>query len=153
MLVMLAVAIVFDSIWAASMVFLSLPLALGGVVAAFWATGTAFSREAAVGVILVIGLAVNQAILLVDGVLEREEGGRGGPAPSSSRLPRSGRDDHPGDADHLASPLPLAVGAGADDLFGSIALALVGGAVACTIGALLLLPSILVRRSRPSAAS
>ena len=53
----------------------------------------------------------------------------------------------------LASPLPLAVGTGADDLFGAIALALVGGTVAGTIGALLLLPSILVRRPRPIAAS
>ena len=57
-LVLLAVALVFDSWWASAMVFLSLPLALGGVVAAFWATGTAFTREAAVGVILVVGLAV-----------------------------------------------------------------------------------------------
>jgi multidrug efflux pump subunit AcrB len=40
------------------------------VVAAFWLTGNAFTREAAVGVILVVGLAVNQAILLVDAALE-----------------------------------------------------------------------------------
>src|SRR5690606_20351130 len=58
-LVLLAVALVFDSVWATAMVFLSLPMAIGGVVAAFWITGTAFTREAAVGVILVVGLAVN----------------------------------------------------------------------------------------------
>ncbi|NUN96301.1 MAG: efflux RND transporter permease subunit, partial [Candidatus Omnitrophica bacterium] len=49
-LVLLAVAAVFDSSWAASIVFLSLPLALAGVAGIFWATGTSFSREAAVGV-------------------------------------------------------------------------------------------------------
>lgn len=70
-LVLLSVAPGFDSAWAAAMVFLSLPLALAEVMAAFWATGTAFTREAAVGVILVVGLAVNQAILLVDTALDR----------------------------------------------------------------------------------
>ncbi len=70
-LVLLSVALGFDSAWAAAMVFLSLPLALAGVMAAFWTTGTAFTREAADGVILVVGLAVNQAILLVDAALER----------------------------------------------------------------------------------
>src|SRR5690606_17884175 len=77
-LVLLAVALVFDSWWAAAMVFVSLPMALGGVVGAFWATGSAFTREAAVGVILVVGLAVNQSILLIDAVLiaKRRHGGR-----------------------------------------------------------------------------
>jgi multidrug efflux pump subunit AcrB len=81
-LVILAVAMVFDSVWAAAMVFLSLPLCLAGVAAVFWITKTSFSREAAVGVILVVGLAVHQAILLVDAALEKRrkvgvsEGGR-----------------------------------------------------------------------------
>jgi len=35
-----AVAMVFDSVWAAGMVFLSLPMALAGVAAAFWMTKT-----------------------------------------------------------------------------------------------------------------
>jgi multidrug efflux pump subunit AcrB len=51
----------------------------------------------------------------------------------------------------LASPLPLAVGTGADDLFGAIALAMVGGTVAGTIGAIFLLPPMLVRRARARA--
>jgi outer membrane lipoprotein SlyB len=46
----------------------------------------------------------------------------------------------------LASPLPLAVGTEAQDLFGAIALAMVGGTLAGTIGAMFLLPAILVRR-------
>ena len=37
-LVVLTVAMVFDSAWGAAMVFLSLPIALGGVVVAFWLT-------------------------------------------------------------------------------------------------------------------
>ena len=49
----------------------------------------------------------------------------------------------------LASLIPLAVGAGADDLFGAIALATAGGTVAGTIGAMFLLPPLLLGRRHP----
>jgi preprotein translocase subunit SecF len=75
-LVVLTVALVFDSVWGAAMVFLSLPLALSGVAAAFWMFKVAFTREAAVGVILVVGLAVHQSILLVDAALNRRRAHR-----------------------------------------------------------------------------
>ncbi len=156
-LVVLTVAMVFDSIWAATMVFLSIPLALAGVIVAFWVAKAAFTREAAVGVILVIGLAVNESILLVDGVLARRVAARDGAIVRSS----SAADvvyacrDRVGmimliTLTTLASPLPLAIGAGSDDLFGAIALAMTGGTVAGTIGALFLLPPLLVpRRNSP----
>jgi len=175
-LVLLTVAMVFDSVWAAAMVFLSLPIALGGVIAAFWLSGHAFTREAAVGVILVAGLAVHQSILLVDGVLQRMSRGadermsREGATPpligsSAHPLIRSSAPPLIRSSAHrvlaacrdrvgmitlitlttLASPLPLAIGTGADDLFGAIALAMVGGTVAGTLGALFLLPPMLVR--------
>ncbi|MBK6423656.1 MAG: efflux RND transporter permease subunit [Gemmatimonadetes bacterium] len=44
-LVVLSVAMVFDSAWGAAMVFLSLPIALAGVVVAFWVTGAAFTAR------------------------------------------------------------------------------------------------------------
>ncbi|HET8649849.1 MAG TPA: efflux RND transporter permease subunit [Gemmatimonadales bacterium] len=142
-LVLLAVAMVFDSIWAAAIVFLSLPLALAGVGGAFWALGATFGREAAVGVILVVGLAVNQTILLVDAALEKRRAGR---------LDRPGivvaADDRSGmimlvTLTTLASLIPLAVGTDADSLFGSIALATTGGTIAGTIGAMLVVPAML----------
>lgn len=147
-LVVLTVAMVFDSVWGSAMVFLSLPIALGGVIAAFWITKSAFTREAAVGVILVIGLAVNQSILLVDGVLQRVRA-----AGRSAVLPFdvvTACRDRVGmivliTLTTLASPLPLAVGTQAQDLFGAIALALVGGTLAGTLGALFLVPPLLLR--------
>jgi multidrug efflux pump subunit AcrB len=151
-LVVLTVAMVFDSVWAATMVFLSIPLALAGVVVAFWATGSGFTREAAVGVILVIGLAVHQSILLVDGVLRPRGGDDRTVNRSAPRIIAACR-DRVGmimliTLTTLASPLPLAFGSGADDLFGAIALAMTGGTVAGTLGAIFLLPPILARRSR-----
>jgi HAE1 family hydrophobic/amphiphilic exporter-1 len=152
-LVLLAVAMVFDSVWAAAMVFLSLPIALGGVVAAFWLSKSAFTREAAVGVILVVGLAVNQSILLIDAALERRR------APGSRR--GLGVADVVAAASErsgmivlvtlttVASLIPLAVGTEADSLFGSIALATAGGTVFGTLSALFIVPAMIGGGKRP----
>lgn len=143
-LVVLTVALVFDSVWGAVMVLLSLPIALTGVVAAFWATDTAFTREAAVGVILVVGLAVNQAILLVDAALEarRRTGTVRAAAVMRAALDRAGMIVVVTLA-ALASLAPLSLGTDADSLFGGIALATAGGTVAGTLGVLVLMPAVL----------
>jgi HAE1 family hydrophobic/amphiphilic exporter-1 len=155
-MVVLAVALVFDSMWGAAQVFLSLPLAIGGVVAAFWLLKAAFTREAAVGVILVIGLAVNQAILLADAALEKRRALHA--AGLDARL-------HAGQVLHaaldragmilivtlaaMASLIPLSVGTDATRLFGAIALATAGGTVAGTLGVLFVMPALLVGRRVP----
>lgn len=157
-LVVLAVAMVFDSAWAAWMVLISLPLALAGVMAAFIVSKAAFTREAAVGVILVVGLAVHQGILLIDAALEHRR--------SNQRRFGSGvlrvRDAFRAAMDRagmitivtlstLASLLPLAINTSARDMFGGIAIATAGGTVAGTLGAMLVMPALVAlafRRSR-----
>ncbi len=152
-LVILSVAIVFDSAWGATMVFLSLPVALGGVMAAFWVFDAAFTREAAVGVILVIGLAVNQSILVVDAALERRR--RRVAAGHSATLDRGmvlrAAVDRSGmvvlvTLTSLASLLPLAVGVETTSLFGAIALATAGGNLFGTVAALWVVPAMIVGR-------
>lgn len=159
MLVLIAVAFVFDSVWAPAMVLLAIPLALCGVVAAFWITGTAFTREAAVGVILVVGLAVNHTILQIDAaVVSRKRHGR-----------LTGADVFHAASDRvtmivlvtlttLASLIPMAVGTDTKSLFGAIALATAGGTVGGTLGVMFLLPPLMLglrrfrwRRSRRAA--
>lgn len=145
-LVLLAVALVFNSWWASLMVFLALIISMGGVEAAFWITETAFTREAAVGVILVVGLAVNQAILLIDAVLHsRRQYGR---RASGTDVVHATR-DRAGmivlvTLTTIASLVPMAWGSATDSLFGAIALATAGGVAAGTIAALWLLPPLLV---------
>ncbi len=150
-LVLIAVAFVFDSVWAPAMVFLAIPLALAGVVAAFWVTGTAFTREAAVGVILVVGLAVNHTILQIDAaVVSRKRHGR-----------LTGADVFHAASDRvtmivlvtlttLASLIPMAVGTDTKSRFGAIALATAGGTIGGTLGVMFLLPPMMlgVRRFR-----
>jgi multidrug efflux pump subunit AcrB len=145
-LVLLAVAMVFDSVWAAVMVFLALPLCLGGVAATFWLTGTSFTREAVVGVILVVGHSVNQAILLVDAALVKRRTGR-----LTMEDILHAASDRAGmimlvTLTTLGSLIPLAVGTDANSLFGSIALAIAGGTVAGTLGAMLIVPAFLEGR-------
>ena len=148
-LVVLAVAMVFDSVWAAAIVFASLPLALGGVVAAFWIAKASFSREAAVGVILVIGLSVNQAILLVDAALERRRGGGKERRKLTLADVVEAAEERSGmivlvTLTTLASLIPLAVGTDEDSLFGAIALATTGGTITGTIGAMLVVPAMVL---------
>ncbi len=161
-LVILAVALVFDSVWGAAMVFLSLPLSLAGVSAAFWATGNAFTREAAVGVILVVGLAVNHAILLVDAALahRRSRQERGLDHRLDAGLVMRSALDRAAmilfiTLASLASLAPLSIGTDAGSLFGAIALATAGGTVAALCGALFVLPVMLVgrRSTKPKRAS
>jgi multidrug efflux pump subunit AcrB len=152
-LVILSVALVFDSVWAAAMIFLSLPVALGGVVVAFWVTGNAFTREAAVGVILVVGHAVNQAILLVDALLETRRAGKREGRKTGERIRLTiaqvvkAAEDRSGmivivTLSTLASLLPLAIDTDADSLFGAIALAAAGGMIAGTLSAMFVVPAM-----------
>jgi HAE1 family hydrophobic/amphiphilic exporter-1 len=150
-LVALVVSAVFNSVWATAMVMLDLPIAFGGVMAAFWWTGAAFTREAAVGVILVVGLAVSHSVLLVDAALERRERQHekklGGAQVLRTAIDRSGMVVLV-TLTTLASLAPLAIGTSANTMFGAIALATAGGTVAGTFGALFVLPALLVSPRR-----
>jgi hydrophobic/amphiphilic exporter-1 (mainly G- bacteria), HAE1 family len=123
------------------------------VIAAFWVAKAGFTREAAVGVILVVGLAVNQAILLIDAALERRrlhQTAMVSRALTAADVVRAAA-NRSGvivlvTVTSLASLVPLAVGNGLTNLFGAIALATAGGTIFGTLGAMLVMPAILVGR-------
>jgi hypothetical protein len=165
-LVLLSVALVFDSAWASLVVFASLPVSIAGVGAIFWATGTSFGREAAVGLILVIGLAVNQTILLVDAALERRRadgqtggradgrtGGRSGRRRIGAREVISSANDRAGmivlvTLVTLASLFPLAIGTDPTACSASISAGHARGTVLGTVGALWVVPALPSREQR-----
>lgn len=68
-------AIVFESFTAPLWVLAVVPMALVGVVAGFWAFGRVFSPEAYVGSIFLVGIAVNNSILLVDSFVRKQKAG------------------------------------------------------------------------------
>jgi multidrug efflux pump subunit AcrB len=105
-------------------------------------------------VILVIGLAVHQAILVTDAGLQRrrERAARGLPGLGRNEALRSAM-DRAGmviliTLTSMASLIPLAVGTSTQDIFGAIALATAGGTVFGTLGAMFVVPALLVGRRK-----
>jgi HAE1 family hydrophobic/amphiphilic exporter-1 len=75
-LVFMVTAALFESLRQPLVVLLTVPMALVGVFLMFFYTNASFTREAYIGVIMMGGIVVNNAILLVDHVnhLRRNEG-------------------------------------------------------------------------------
>lgn len=67
-LVYMVTAALFESLIQPLCVILTVPMALIGVFLIFFLTGASFTREAYIGVIMMFGIVVNNAILLVDHV-------------------------------------------------------------------------------------
>jgi hydrophobic/amphiphilic exporter-1 (mainly G- bacteria), HAE1 family len=75
-LILMVTAALFESLRQPFCVLLTVPMALIGVFLIFFYTGATFTREAYVGVIMMAGIVVNNAILLVDHInhIRREDG-------------------------------------------------------------------------------
>jgi hydrophobic/amphiphilic exporter-1 (mainly G- bacteria), HAE1 family len=70
-LIFMVLAALFESLTLPFFVLLSIPMALVGVYAAFWLTRSSFDSSARIGLILLFGVVVNNAILLA-GEFRRE---------------------------------------------------------------------------------
>jgi HAE1 family hydrophobic/amphiphilic exporter-1 len=64
--IFMALAALFESLWLPLLVILAVPMALTGVVALFWITDSAFDSSAKIGLVLMFGIVVNNAILLIN---------------------------------------------------------------------------------------
>ncbi len=65
-LVFVVLAVQYERVSSPVVILASVPLALVGVVAMLWITGTNLSAPVMLGVILLVGIVVNNAILLVE---------------------------------------------------------------------------------------
>ena len=68
LLVYMVTAALFESLLQPICVLLTVPMALIGVFLTFYLVDASFTREAYIGVIMMLGIVVNNAILLVDHV-------------------------------------------------------------------------------------
>ena len=64
--IFMALAAMFESFALPFLVLMSIPMALIGVAGIFWGTGAEFDSSAKVGLILMFGIVVNNAILLIN---------------------------------------------------------------------------------------
>jgi Cu/Ag efflux pump CusA len=145
----------FESTRDAALLFVSLPFALVGGVAAVIATGGVLSLGSLVGFVTVLGIAARNGILLVSHYrhLEREEG-----VPFGEALVLQGSAERlsPILMTALATGLallPIALGGSrpGQEIEHPLAVVIVGGLVTSTVLNLFLMPALFLRFARPRA--
>jgi HAE1 family hydrophobic/amphiphilic exporter-1 len=144
LLVYAVMASQYESLRDPFIVMFSVPVAAIGVVAALKLTSTSFSLQAYIGVIMLAGIVVSNAILLVDytNILRRRDG-----MPLRDAVERAGRTRlRPIVMTTLTTilglvPMSLGIGEGAE-LQAPLARVVIGGLTASTLVTLVLVPSV-----------
>ncbi len=144
LLVYAVMASQYESLRDPFIVMFSVPVAAIGVVGALWLTSTSFSLQAYIGVIMLAGIVVSNAILLVDytNVLRRRD-----QVPLREAVEVAGRTRlRPILMTTLATilglvPMALGLGEGAE-LQAPLARVVIGGLLASTLVTLVLVPSV-----------
>ncbi|MDR7521739.1 MAG: efflux RND transporter permease subunit [Armatimonadota bacterium] len=144
-LVYMVMASQFERLLEPFLIMAAVPFALVGVVAALLLTGTTLNVQSGLGAIVLVGVAVNNGIVLITYALQLENDG----VPLREALARAGqRRLRPILMTTLTTTfglLPLAIGLGeGSELQVPLARAIVGGLVTSTIGTLFLIPALYV---------
>jgi len=132
----------FESVWTPLAVLFSVPFAFVGVYWMLWATGTTFEMMAGIGLVILVGIVVNNAIVLIDRVQQYRQEGR----ERDEALLLAGRDRlRPilmTAATTIVGLLPMALGK--SGIVGTpyfpLGRAVIGGLLASTLLSLLLVP-------------
>jgi multidrug efflux pump subunit AcrB len=134
-LVFLVIAAVLESWRLAAVVMLSVPLSWIGIALAFLLTGQNFAEGAFIGVVLTIGIAVNDAILLADGYRRLRLARPGTPVPRLALLAlrQRLRPMWTTTLTSIAGMLPLLVIPDAGNFWVGLAVTVVGGLSASTL--------------------
>ncbi|HEX6068588.1 MAG TPA: efflux RND transporter permease subunit [Longimicrobiaceae bacterium] len=145
-LVFVVMAVQYESLLNPFVIIAAIPLSLVGVGIALWLTGTALSAPVLLGVILLAGIVVNNAILLVEYVEQfRREAG----VPMEQAVVEAGavrlRPILMTTLTTVFGMLPLAVGMGqGSEMMQPLAIAVVGGMSISTLLTLFVVPSVYV---------
>ncbi len=139
-LVFLVMAMQFESPKYSLMVMLSIPFSLIGSLGLLFVTGEPISMTSLMGVLMLVGIVVNNGILYVDGVNELRMR-----MPIEDALVRSGqtrlRPILMTTLTTVISMIPMAMGLGSGtEMMSGLAIIIIGGLVASTLLILLLMP-------------
>jgi len=154
-IVFMVLAALYESLIQPFIVLLAVPCALIGVVLIFFFTGTAFDPSAMIGVVLLGGIVVNNAIILVDHINLRR---RDGLDLSEAILRGAAERVRPilvTSITTIGGLLPLvlmtsseATSSGSQDIWSSLALATIGGLSAATVLTLTVIPVLYLLAER-----
>ena len=143
-LVYMIMAAQFENLLDPFVVMFSIPMALIGVLVTLWATGTTFNIQSTIGMVMLAGIVVNNAIVLVDytNLLRRRDG-----MPLVEAVVESARRRlRPILMTTLTTVLglvPLAIGLGeGSELQAPMARVVIGGLAASTLITLFLVPAV-----------
>ncbi|RZI98666.1 MAG: efflux RND transporter permease subunit [Brevundimonas sp.] len=121
----------------------SLPLAVGGALVALWVGQSSFSISSLIGVLMLMGIAAKNSILLVDYIVMSEKEGMTRYEAIMDAAHKRARPILMTTFAMGAGMLPVAVGWGADVEFRQpMAIAVVGGLISSTFLSLLFIPPI-----------
>ena len=140
--VFLLMGMLFESFWTPLAVILSIPFAFVGVYWGLLITGTTFELMAGIGLVILVGIVVNNAIVLVDRVQQHRDAGM----ERDAALLAGGRERFRPivmtAATTIVGLLPMAIGkAGVVGIpYFPLARAVIGGLLASTVLSLLLVP-------------
>jgi multidrug efflux pump subunit AcrB len=143
LLVLVVLILLFGSVFHAFTILGSLPLAIGGVVAALWLTDTAVSLPVIIGILMLMGIVTKNAIMLVDFAIEGVKHG----VPRREAIIDAGRKRaRPIIMTTIAMsagmiPASFALGDGGE-FRAPMAIAVIGGLLVSTILSLIFVPSL-----------
>lgn len=143
-LVYMVMACLYESLRDPLIVMFSVPMALIGVVAMLLATGTTINAQSAIGGIMLVGIVVNNAILIVDqaGRLRHERGLNAGDAALEAGCRRL-RPILMTSLTTMMALMPLALGIGeGSEQQAPMARVVVGGLMSSAFITLILIPAI-----------
>jgi HAE1 family hydrophobic/amphiphilic exporter-1 len=154
-IVFIVLASLYESLIQPFIVLLAVPCALVGVVLIFYFTGKAFDPSAMIGVVLLGGIVVNNAIILVDHInLRRADGLELSEAILRGAAERV-RPILVTSITTIGGLLPLvlvtsseATSSGTEDLWSNLALATIGGLSAATVLTLTVIPVLYLLAER-----
>ena len=143
-------------------VFLALPFSVMGAVIVLWAAGLSLNIYSAIGIILLMGIAKKNSIILVDYTNQNREKGADWKTAIFTACPVRLRPILMTSISTIAGAIPAAVSIGAGaELIRPMALSVIGGMVVSTLFTLFVVPSfygmvedvrgVLFRKKKPAA--
>jgi HAE1 family hydrophobic/amphiphilic exporter-1 len=142
-LLLFVITLLFNNFLQPITILTALPLSLGGAFGAMVATGTALSMPALIGILMLMGIAAKNSILLVEyAITARKELGLERNAALVDAARKRARPIVMTTVAMGAGMLPLALGLGADAEFRApMAIAIIGGLVSSTALSLVYVPA------------
>jgi HAE1 family hydrophobic/amphiphilic exporter-1 len=142
-LVYVVMAVQFESLVHPFVILLSVPMVLVGVVVALLVTGQSISVLVLIGVVMLSGIVVNNAIVLVDAINRRRREGEGLDEAIVGAGKERLRPILMTTTTTVLALLPMAMGLGAgDELRAPLAITVIGGLTGATVLTLIITPCI-----------